>query len=102
MEKKRLNPPSDFLRVASSASLQSFELARLNRAANLRREIAALIDQWIEETSKRCWRAGCWSITMAPFPQSVPRSTFSMPSRNRPPTRYPMQAKCFHRPHPDS
>jgi hypothetical protein len=27
-------------------------MARLNHAANLRREIAALIDQWIQETSE--------------------------------------------------
>jgi hypothetical protein len=32
--------------------LQSFELARLNHAANLKREIAALIDQWLEETAE--------------------------------------------------
>src|SRR5580704_8634495 len=48
----RLVPPMDYLRTASRTSLQSFELARLNHAANLRREIAALIDQWIQETSE--------------------------------------------------
>jgi len=32
--------------------LQSFELTRLNHAANLRQEIAALIDQWIQEMSE--------------------------------------------------
>src|ERR1700692_3994803 len=51
MSISRLVPPLDYLRAASRASLQSFELARLNHAANLRREIAALIDQWIQETS---------------------------------------------------
>ena len=48
----RFVPPLDFLRVASRTSLQSFELARLNHAANLRREIAVLIDQWVQETSE--------------------------------------------------
>jgi hypothetical protein len=44
------NSASDYLHTASSASLESYELSRLNHAANLRREIAALIDQWIDET----------------------------------------------------
>lgn len=48
----RLTPPLDYLQAASRASLQSFELARLNHAANLRNEIAALMDQWIQETSE--------------------------------------------------
>jgi hypothetical protein len=48
----RITPPLDYLQAASRASLQSFELTRLNHAANLRQEIAALIDQWIQETSE--------------------------------------------------
>lgn len=48
----RIAPPLDYLQAASRASLQSFELTRLNHAANLRQEIAALIDQWIQETSE--------------------------------------------------
>ena len=44
-------PPWDFLQDASVVSLQSYELSRLNHAANLRRELAALLDQWIEETA---------------------------------------------------
>ena len=52
MTTTRLNPPLEYLQVASRASLQSFELARLNHAANLRAEIAALIDQWIQESSE--------------------------------------------------
>jgi hypothetical protein len=48
----RIVPPSDYLRSASRTSLQSFELARLNHAANLRREITTLIDQWLEETAE--------------------------------------------------
>jgi hypothetical protein len=47
-----MRPPLDYLREASNASLESFELARLNHAANLRREIGLLIDQWIKETSE--------------------------------------------------
>jgi hypothetical protein len=48
----RFTPPLDYLQAASRASLQSFELTRLNHAANLRQEIAALIDQWIQESSE--------------------------------------------------
>ena len=48
----RFTPPLDYLQAASRASLQSYELTRLNHAANLRAEIAALIDQWIQETSE--------------------------------------------------
>jgi hypothetical protein len=48
----RFAPPLDYLQAASRASLQSFELTRLNHAANLRQEIAVLIDQWIQESSQ--------------------------------------------------
>ena len=48
----RFTPPLDYLQAASRASLQSFELTRLNHAANLRQEIAVLIDQWIQESSE--------------------------------------------------
>ncbi len=41
----------EYLRQASEPSLQSFELSRLNHAANLRKEISALLDQWLEETA---------------------------------------------------
>ena len=44
-------PPWEFLLSASRNSLQSYELSRLSHAANLRKEIGALLDQWIEENS---------------------------------------------------
>ncbi len=44
-------PPWEFLLSASRSSLQSYELSRLSHAANLRKEIAALLDQWVEENS---------------------------------------------------
>jgi hypothetical protein len=52
MATRRIAPPWDYLHDASMPSLESFELSRLNHAANLRREIAALLDQWIEETAQ--------------------------------------------------
>ena len=47
----RSQPPWEFLLTASRNSLQSYELSRLSHAANLRKEIAQLLDSWIEENS---------------------------------------------------
>src|SRR5882724_3304444 len=44
-------PPWEFLLSASHTSLHSYELSRLNHAANLRKEIGALLDQWMEESA---------------------------------------------------
>jgi hypothetical protein len=44
-------PPWEFLLSASKNSLQSYELTRLSHAANLRKEIGTLLDQWLEENS---------------------------------------------------
>ena len=41
----------EFLLSASRNSLQSYELSRLSHAANLRKEIGALLDLWMEENS---------------------------------------------------
>ncbi|PYU34999.1 MAG: hypothetical protein DMG31_04845 [Acidobacteria bacterium] len=51
MASHRITAPWDYLHQASNPSLESFELSRLNHAANLRKEISALLEQWIEETS---------------------------------------------------
>ncbi len=47
----QIQPPWEFLLSASRTSLQSYELSRLGHAANLRKEIAALLDQWLEENA---------------------------------------------------
>lgn len=52
MASHRVVPPWDYLHEASNPSLESFELSRLNHAANIRKEIAALLEQWIEETAE--------------------------------------------------
>ncbi len=44
-------PPWDFLLSASRNSLQSYELSRLSHAANVRKEIAQLLDVYLEESS---------------------------------------------------
>jgi hypothetical protein len=45
-------PEFEYLRTASRSLLQSFELSRLNQAANIQEEIATLIDQWVEQTAE--------------------------------------------------
>jgi len=72
MTMSRFTPPVDYLQVASRASLQSFELTRLNHAANLRQEIGVLIDRWIEETAEAVLAR--WLLDHHPSLQSAPMS----------------------------
>jgi hypothetical protein len=41
-------PPLEYLVMSSKATLESFELSRLNRAANLRKELRAVVEEWIQ------------------------------------------------------
>ena len=41
----------EFLLGSSKSTLQAYEQSRLNFAANLRKEIAQLLDVWVEESS---------------------------------------------------
>jgi hypothetical protein len=41
-------PPFEYLITSSQASLESFELSRLNAVANLRKELRQIVDEWIE------------------------------------------------------
>jgi hypothetical protein len=41
-------PPFHFIATCTQISLQSYELARLNAAAQLRRQLQEMTDQWIE------------------------------------------------------
>ena len=84
MPKYRTNPARDYLHNASIPSLHSYELSRMNHAANLRREMAALLDQWIEDTAQallarwvredralpRTANLSCDDSTQNDFPQS--------------------------------
>jgi hypothetical protein len=49
MPSRHVLPPWEFLLSASRNSLQSYELSRLGHAANLRKEMAPMLDQWVEE-----------------------------------------------------
>jgi len=59
-------PPWEFLLSASRNSLQSYELSRLSHAANLRKEIGALLDQWVEENA--CAMLARWLIEQSERP----------------------------------
>jgi hypothetical protein len=47
----RPQAPWEFLLSASRTTLQSYELSRLAHAANLRKEIGELLDQYMEEST---------------------------------------------------
>jgi len=49
--KFRTQAPWEYLLSASRNTLQSYELSRLAHAANLRKEISELLDQWLEENT---------------------------------------------------
>ncbi|HUL33789.1 MAG TPA: hypothetical protein VL128_07895 [Candidatus Eisenbacteria bacterium] len=51
MSNRRTPPPWEFLLTASRNTLQSYELSRLGHAANLRKEISSLLDQWLDENA---------------------------------------------------
>jgi 3-methyladenine DNA glycosylase AlkC len=51
MSKFRTQAPWEFLLSASRNTLQSYELSRLAHAANLKKEITALLDQWLQENT---------------------------------------------------
>jgi len=45
------NIPYEFLSKASVLTLESFELSRLNHAANLKKQINQLVEQWLDESA---------------------------------------------------
>ena len=66
-------PPWEFLLSASRNSLQSYELSRLSHAANLRKEIGALLDQWMEENA--CAMLARWLIEQRERPPRASEHT---------------------------
>jgi hypothetical protein len=65
----KTQPPWEFLLSASRNSLQSYELSRLGHAANLRKEIGALLDLWMEENSAAMLAR--WLMEQRERPQQV-------------------------------
>ena len=60
MSTQKTQPPWEFLFSASPFTLHSYELSRLNHAANLRKEMTRLLDQWLEENA--CAMLARWLI----------------------------------------
>ena len=67
---QKTQPPWEFLLSASRTSLQSYELSRLGHAANLRKEITALLDQWLEENASAMLAR--WLMEQRERPSQVP------------------------------
>lgn len=95
MPQSTTEPPWEFLVSASPFALQSYELSRLNHAANLRKEIACLLDQWIEEST--CALLARWLIERreaspahpeSPSPSTPEASTRAPASDNFPAERH--------------
>ncbi|MGH9692345.1 MAG: hypothetical protein ACRD4C_14915 [Candidatus Acidiferrales bacterium] len=42
------HPPLDYLTTSSKATLESFELSRLARSANLRKELRQILEEWVD------------------------------------------------------
>jgi hypothetical protein len=55
-----IHPSGNFLVHASEASLEAFELSRLNTAANLRRQFRHLLDAWVEAEAEA--RVARWAL----------------------------------------
>jgi hypothetical protein len=71
----KTQPPWEFLLSASRNSLQSYELSRLSHAANLRKEIGALLDLWIEENSAAMLAR--WLMEQRERPQQAQANSFA-------------------------
>jgi hypothetical protein len=96
---RRPDPPLEYLYSASVSSLESYELSRLNHAANLRREIATLLDQWIEETVHA--QLARWVLEDRALQQTSPGRESFAPQRQLPfevPVKPDMAALRFARP----
>lgn len=79
MTRYQTQPPWEFLLSASRNSLQSYELTRLSHAANLRKEISALLDQWLEENASAMLAR--WLMEQRERPRPVPDAIAATESR---------------------
>jgi len=62
-------PAHEYLVACSNMSLESFQISRMNQAANLRKQVRALVDQWIEaevDAGLSRWMLECRRTGAAP------------------------------------
>lgn len=91
MTTRRIRPPWEYLHDASLPSLESYELSRLNHAANLRREITALMDQWIEDTTQALLAR--WVREDRALPRPAPAACTDAPLSELPFTDWPVSGE---------
>ncbi len=91
MNHYKTQPPWEFLLSASRNSLQSYELSRLSHAANLRKEIGALLDLWMEENSAAMLAR--WLMEQREHPQHVQEE--SPPGEPLSKNRHSVSDNCF-------
>ena len=82
MPRYAAQPPWEFLLSASRNSLQSYELTRLSHAANLRKEIGALLDQWLDENASAMVARWLMEQRERPAPIAAEHSDADSPARN--------------------
>jgi hypothetical protein len=70
MTVRRPSPPLNYLHAASKPSLESYELSRLNHAANLRREMRRSSTNGSKKPRKRCWPDGYWKNALCSLPKT--------------------------------
>ena len=82
MPRYAAQPPWEFLLSASRNSLQSYELTRLSHAANLRKEIGALLDQWLDENASAMVARWLMEQRERPAPIAAEHSDADLAARN--------------------
>jgi hypothetical protein len=63
-------PPVEYLRECSSTSLRYFEMSKLEHVANLRRELAVLLDEMMEESALALFAR--WMLERRSSPAAAP------------------------------
>ncbi|HEV2617488.1 MAG TPA: hypothetical protein VGU63_12860 [Candidatus Acidoferrales bacterium] len=81
---KTTKPMLDYLATCSQTSLESFQLARLNDLANLRKQMIEIVDQWVESDIQA--RIAEWILVRRrrQSPLRPPQSVRRMRSKQRP------------------
>jgi len=69
-------PPFEYLISSSQASLESYELSRLNAVANLRKELRQIVDEWVEAEIEA--RMARWILDRRRLESSEPASPLPM------------------------
>jgi hypothetical protein len=65
-------PPEDYLRECSNTSLRYFEMSKLEHVANLRRELAVLLDEMMEESALALFAR--WMLERRSIPAGASRN----------------------------